>query len=91
MMFRRSLAPDRGMLFPYSPPQPVGFWMSNTFIPLDMIFIRADGSIARIATAAPHSLEIVSSSEPVAAVLEIGGGRAADLGIREGDRASYRL
>ena len=61
MMFRRNLAPDRGMLFPYSPPQPVGFWMRNTFIPLDMIFIRADGTIARIATATPHSLESVSS------------------------------
>jgi len=91
MMFRRSLAPDRGMLFPYSPPQPVGFWMSNTFIPLDMIFIRDDGSIARIATATPHSLEIVSSIEPIVAVLEIAGGRAAELGIKEGDRASYRL
>ena len=91
MMFRRSLAPDRGMLFPYSPPQPVGFWMSNTLISLDMIFIRADGSVARIATAAPHSLEIVSSSEPVVAVLEIAGGRAADLGLKERDRVSYTL
>ena len=91
MMFRRSIAPDRGMIFPYSPPQPVGFWMRNTFIPLDMIFIRADGTIARIATATPHSLESVSSPEPVVAVLEIGGGRAAELGIREGDRVSYRL
>ncbi len=91
MMFRRSIAPDRGMLFPYSPPQPVGFWMRNTFIPLDMIFIRADGTIARVATAAPNSLDSVSSHEPVVAVLEIAGGRAAELGIREGDRVSYRL
>ena len=91
MMFRRSIAPSRGMLFPYSPPQTVGFWMRNTFIPLDMIFIRADGSIARIATAVPHSLDSVSSYEPVVAVLEIAGGRAAELGIREGDRVSYTL
>lgn len=91
MMFRRSVAPNRGMLFPYSPPQPVGFWMSNTLIPLDMIFIRADGTIARIATGTPQSLETVSSIEPVVAVLEIAGGRAAELGIEEGDRVSYTL
>ena len=91
MMFRRSVAPNRGMLFPYSPPQTVGFWMRNTFIPLDMIFIRADGSIARIATAVQHSLDSVSSYEPVVAVLEIGGGRAAELGISEGDRVAYKL
>jgi len=91
MMFRTSLAPDRGMLFPYAPPQPVGFWMRNTLIPLDMVFIRADGTIARIATAVPHSLEQVWSYEPVVAVLEIAGGRAAELGIKEGDRVDYRL
>jgi uncharacterized protein len=91
MMFRRSLAPDRGMIFPYSPPQTVGFWMRNTFIPLDMVFIRADGTIARIATAVPHSLDSVSSYEPVVAVLEIAGGRAAELGIKQGDRVSYTL
>ena len=91
MMFRRSLSPDRGMLFPYSPPQPVGFWMLNTYIPLDMIYIRADGTIARIVTATPHSLELVYPYEPVSAVLEIAGGRAAQLGITEGDRVDYRL
>ena len=79
------------MLFPYSPPQPVGFWMRNTYIPLDMIFIRADGTIARIATATPHNLELVSSYEPVVAVLEVAGGRAAQLGIAEGDQVDYRL
>jgi len=91
MMFRTSLAPDRGMLFPYAPPQPVGFWMRNTLIPLDMVFIRADGTIARIATAVPHSLEQVWSYEPVVAVLEIAGSRSAELGISEGDRVDYRL
>lgn len=89
MMFRTGIAPDRGMLFPYDPPQSVGFWMKNTLIPLDMIFIRADGTIARIATAVPQSLESVQSGEPVAAVLEIAGGRAAELGIREGDRVEW--
>ncbi|MEO7602802.1 MAG: DUF192 domain-containing protein [Sphingomicrobium sp.] len=91
MMFRRSLSPDRGMLFPYSPPQPVGFWMKDTYIPLDMIFIRANGTIARVATAMPHSLDNTSSGEPIVAVLEISGGRAAELGIAEGDRVDYRL
>jgi uncharacterized membrane protein (UPF0127 family) len=90
MMFRRSVAGDRGMIFPYDPPQEVGFWMKNTLIPLDMIFIRADGRIARIATAAPQSLDNVPSGEPVAAVLEIGGGRAAELGIKPGDRVEWR-
>ena len=90
MMFRRSVAPDRGMIFPYSPPQIVGFWMKNTLIPLDMIFIRADGTIARIAAnTVPHSLESVGVAEPVAAVLEIAGGRAAELAIKEGDTVSW--
>jgi uncharacterized protein len=86
MMFRESLAPDAGMIFPMAPPRPASFWMKNTVIPLDMIFIRADGSIARIAAEAiPYSLDPVSSGEPVAAVLEIAGGRAAELGISEDD------
>jgi uncharacterized membrane protein (UPF0127 family) len=89
LMFRRELGPDRGMIFPYDPPQVVGFWMKNTLIPLDMVFIRADGAIARIATAAPLSLDTVGSGEPVAAVLEIRGGRAAELGIRAGDRVDW--
>jgi uncharacterized membrane protein (UPF0127 family) len=65
--------------------------MMNTLIPLDMIFIRADGTIARIATAQPLSVETVSSEVPVAAVLEIAGGRSAELGIRAGDRVEFRL
>jgi uncharacterized membrane protein (UPF0127 family) len=89
MMYRRSVAPDRGMIFPYDPPQNVAFWMQNTLIPLDMIFIRADGRIARIATAKPLDLTSVPSGEPVAAVLEIRGGRAAQLGIRPGDRVQW--
>jgi uncharacterized membrane protein (UPF0127 family) len=89
LMNRQSLAPDRGMIFPYQPPQQVGFWMKNTFIPLDMIFVRTDGSIARIETAVPLNLEPVSSLEPIASVLEIPGGRAAELGIKAGDRVSW--
>ena len=90
MMHRQSLAPDRGMLFPYDPPHNASFWMKNTLIPLDMLFIRADGSIARIeANAVPLSLEQVVAGEPVAAVLELAGGRAAELGIAPGDKVEW--
>jgi len=90
LMNRPSLGPDRGMIFPYDPPQPVSFWMKDTLIPLDMIFIRPDGSIARIAAnTVPLSLEPVPVAEPIAAVLEIAGGRSAELGIQAGDRVDW--
>jgi len=88
-MFRNSLAPDRGMIFPYDPPQDVAFWMKNTLIPLDIIFIRADGTIARITRAEAMDLTPLPAGEPIAAVLEIRGGRAAELGIREGDAVTW--
>lgn len=90
LMHRQSLAPDRGMIFPYDPPQPASFWMRNTLIPLDMIFIRPDGTIGSVAAnTVPMSLEQVPSGEPVAAVLEIAGGRSAELGISAGDKVSW--
>lgn len=90
LMNRQSLAPDRGMIFPYQPPRDASFWMKNTLIPLDIIFIRPDGRIARIAAdTVPLSLDPVPSLEPVAAVLELAGGRAAKLGIQPGDRVSW--
>lgn len=90
MMFRRSVGANEGMLFPFQEPKWASFWMKNTLIPLDLIFIRQDGSIARIAAnAEPRSLRPIGVSESVAAVLEIGGGRAAELGIVEGDRVSW--
>ncbi len=86
LMFRESLAADAGMIFPMVPLREASFWMKNTLIPLDMIFIRSDGSIARIEPeTTPQSLEPVPSGEPVAAVLEIAGGQAAKQGISEGD------
>lgn len=91
LMFRESLAPDAGMIFPMDPPRPASFWMKNTVIPLDMIFVRPDGTIARIAAdTVPYSLDPVESGEPVSAVLELAGGRAAELGIAEGDKVSWR-
>jgi uncharacterized protein len=90
LMYRTSLGDDEGMLFPMSPPRPASFWMKNTFIPLDMLFVRADGTLARLASkTTPHSLETVGVSEPVAAVLELRGGRAAELGIGADARVSW--
>ena len=90
LMNRQTLGPDRGMIFPYEPAQPVAFWMKNTLIPLDMIFIRPDGTIGSIAAnTVPLSLEPVPSGEPVEAVLEIAGGRSAELGLSAGDKVSW--
>lgn len=90
LMNRRSLGPDAGMLFPFAPPRPASFWMRNTLIPLDMLFIRPDGAIARIAAnTVPMSETPIVVAEPMTAVLELAGGRAAQLGISEGDRVSW--
>ena len=92
LMERQSLAPDKGMVFPYEPPQAVAFWMKNTLIPLDIIFIGADGRIINIAeNTTPYSLEPVPSAGPALAVLEIGGGLSAELGIEPGDRVLHRI
>ena len=91
LMNRASLAPDRGMIFPYDPPQPVAFWMKNTLIPLDLIYISPGGRILRIeANAVPLSLDQLPSGGPVEAVLELAGGRAAELGIETGDRVEWK-
>ena len=90
LMNRSQLAPDRGMIFPFDPPRDASFWMKNTLIPLDMIFVRTDGSIANIAAnTVPLSLEPVPSEGPVGAVLELAGGRAAELGIKPGDKVAW--
>jgi len=90
LMFRQSLAANQGMIFPRNPPGDASFWMKNTLIPLDLVFIRPDGSIARIAeNAVPMSLDPIPSLEPVGAVLEIAGGRAAQLGIKPNDKVTW--
>jgi uncharacterized protein len=84
MMHRTSIAADRGMLFPFPQPKFASFWMKNTLIPLDLIFIRTDGTIDRIAeNAIPESLDPIVSGGEVAAVLEVAGGTATRLGIDE--------
>lgn len=91
LMFRPSLADDKGMLFPYSQIQILSFWMKNTVIALDIIFIRADGSIESVAkNAEPYSLKPLASGEPVAAVLELRGGLTTELGIGKGDVVTWK-
>ena len=92
LMFRKSLAPDRGMLFPYKPPQRAAFWMKNTLIPLDIIYIAPDGRVLSIArNAVPHDETPIPSGGVIGGVLEIAGGRAAQLGILPGDRVLNKI
>lgn len=96
LMYRTDIADDGGMLFaPYPPgggaPAEASFWMKNTPSPLDIIFIRADHTIARIAeNAIPFDQTPISSGEAVAAVLELKGGRSTALGIAEGDKVRWQ-
>jgi uncharacterized protein len=86
LMFRPTLADGAGMLFPYSPPQELTMWMKNTYISLDMVFIKSDGRVHRIeARTEPLSERIVASQGDVAAVLELPGGAAERLGLKPGD------
>jgi len=90
LMFRTELGPDEGMIFPRDPPDYASFWMKNTPLPLDIIFIGPDGRINNIAAmTTPYSLESVSSAGLAAAVLEIPGGRAVELDIAPGDKVTW--
>lgn len=92
LMFRAEVAPGAGMLFDYGEPRPVTMWMKNTLVPLDMLFIDADGAVVRIERwTAPLSLDPISSGAPVAAVLELRGGAADRLGLAAGDRVSHPI
>lgn len=92
LMYRKSLAPDAGMLFDFKELEPVAMWMKNTFIPLDMLFIARDGRITRITErAVPLSLTPIPSGEPVLAVLELNSGTSARLGLKPGDRVIHPI
>ncbi|MEQ1651721.1 MAG: DUF192 domain-containing protein [Hyphomicrobium sp.] len=92
LMYRTKLADTEGMLFPYGRMQEITMWMRNTYIPLDMLFIRDDGVIHRIESRAePLSERIIASGAPVSAVLELAGGAAARLGIKPGDTVRHPL
>jgi uncharacterized membrane protein (UPF0127 family) len=87
LMFRTELAPDAGMLFDYFREQQTAFWMQNTLIPLDMIFIAADGTVRTIhENARPMDTTAIPSEVPVRFVLEIAGGRSEEIGLKVGDK-----
>lgn len=92
LMFRNKLEPYTGMLFDFGQPQVVSMWMMNTLIPLDMVFIAADGRIINIAAnTKPRSTDTILSQGPAKGVLEIGGGTARLLGIKPGDVVLHRF
>jgi hypothetical protein len=92
LMFRTSLKSDRGMLFDFKQVAGVSFWMRNTLIPLDMIFIGADGHVVSIArNAVPHDETPIPSGGAVLGVLEVRGGRAAEIGAMPGDVVRHRI
>jgi uncharacterized membrane protein (UPF0127 family) len=92
LMFRKSLAPDRGMLFDFHSPREVAFWMHNTLIPLDIIYVQADGTVLSIArNAMPLSDAPIPSGGPILGVLELPGGRAAEIGLLPGDQIKHRM
>ena len=90
LMFRTELGPNEGMIFPRDPPDYASFWMKNTPLPLDIIFVGPDGRINNIAAmTTPYSLDSVASEGLAGGVLEIAGGRAAELGIAPGDKVTW--
>ena len=90
LMFRRSLPENAGMLFIYDPPQPATMWMKNTFIPLDMVFISADGKVHRVeSNTEPFSTAIIPSEGDVVGVLELNAGEANKIGLKRGDQVIY--
>ncbi len=92
LMFVQNLAPNSGMLFDFKTEQQVAFWMQNTFIPLDIIFIAANGEIKNIhVNARPQDPTAIPSDGPVRFVLEIPGGRTLELGIAKGDKLEHSL
>ena len=92
LMYRKELPEGRGMLFDFHRDQEVSFWMQNTYIPLDIIFIRGDGRIQRIAeNTEPLSERLIPSGGPVRGVLEVIGGTARKLGIAPGDRVAHPI
>ena len=92
LMFRKYMPEDRGMLFDFKSDAPIMMWMKNTFIPLDMIFISKDGTIANIAeNAEPLSESIIPSNGPIQGVLEINAGVSAKLGLKKGDKISASI
>lgn len=86
LMFRTEMGRDEGMIFPYDPPSRTAFWMKNTVIPLDIVYVGIDHKVLNIAAnAVPYDLRPLPSDGPVSGVLELVGGRAAEIGLKRGD------
>ena len=89
-MDRRTMAADHGMLFEFPAREPVTFWMKDTYLSLDMVFIDSDGTVRRIAEAArPMSETLIPSIEPVTGVLELNAGQAAAIKLKPGDKVVF--
>jgi uncharacterized membrane protein (UPF0127 family) len=92
LMYRREMAADAGMIFDFGYEQPVSMWMANTYIPLDMLFITADGKVAHVAArTVPESRATVSAPRPVRYVLELNGGTAERLSIKPGAQVRHAM
>jgi hypothetical protein len=92
LMYRRFMPEDRGMLFDFGQQAPVAFWMKNTYIPLDMIFISRQGVVKNVvANAEPFSERLIPSAGPVYGVLEVNGGVAARIGLKVGDKVKHKI
>ncbi|WP_170936942.1 MULTISPECIES: DUF192 domain-containing protein [Rhodomicrobium] len=90
LMFRRSMGDDEGMIFLYPQDEEITMWMKNTYIPLDMVFVEADGTVHRIEERTePFSESIIRSGGKVRAVIELNGGSAKRLGLKSGDKVDY--
>ncbi|MFT3808719.1 MAG: DUF192 domain-containing protein [Micropepsaceae bacterium] len=92
LMYRETMAADAGMIFDYHRDVAISMWMKNTVLPLDMVFVRADGTVSGVATGAvPYSLDIIASGEPVRAVVELNAGTVERLGIKAGDTVRHEI
>ena len=92
LMFRHIMPPDHAMLFDFGKPRPAAMWMKNTYMSLDMIFVREDGTIAAIAeNTVPKSLDTISVQEPVGGVIELAAGTVKKLGIHQNDKVFHRI
>lgn len=88
LMFRKTMPRDVGMVFPFAPPRPLTFWMENTILPLDLIFVGADGRVIGIGNGVPFSRDMIASGGVAARVIELNAGEARRIGLKPGDRVT---
>lgn len=89
LMYRRAMARDTGMIFPFAEPRMASFWMANTYLPLDIIFISPAGRVINVGEGVPLSTATVESTAPASAVLELNRGEAARIGLTAGDKVTW--